>query len=151
MKLLRFLTAEQLMGRLQTFLAALWWGSLTTLGFEVVPLLFIHLETPAVAGQMAAKLFSAQTWVSVVCGLLLVLAQQLQSRQQGMLQNPSLWVLAGLVSACLLEFLVVPHIVARDNLILWHNLGSAMYLFQWICAAKVIWDGPKPRKWVPKF
>jgi hypothetical protein len=57
--------------RAAVFLSALWWGSLSGLGFVVVPLLFKHLGTPAEAGAMAAKLFSAQTWVSVACTMLL--------------------------------------------------------------------------------
>ena len=48
------------------------WG-LAALGFMVVPLLFKHLGSPAEAGAMAAKLFSAQTWVSVACTMLLLL------------------------------------------------------------------------------
>ena len=59
--------------RLPAFTAALWWGSLSTLGFLVVPLLFMHLPTPAMAGAMAARLFAAQTWVSVACCMLLLL------------------------------------------------------------------------------
>src|SRR5690606_8637489 len=59
--------------RLPMLLAALWWGSLTTLGALVVPLLFVHLATPAVAGHMAARLFAAQTWVSLGCGLVLLM------------------------------------------------------------------------------
>ena len=55
------------------WVAALWWASLTSLGFWVVPLLFLHLPTPAMAGGMAARLFTAQTWVSIVCGLFLLL------------------------------------------------------------------------------
>ena len=47
--------------RLPVLLAALWWGSLTTIGFLVVPMLFAYLPTPAMAGSMAAKLFTAQT------------------------------------------------------------------------------------------
>ena len=47
--------------RAAVFLSALWWGSLSGLGFVVVPLLFKHLGSPAEAGAMAAKLFSAQT------------------------------------------------------------------------------------------
>ena len=47
--------------RLPAFIAALWWGSLSTVGFLVVPLLFVHLPTPAMAGAMAARLFAAQT------------------------------------------------------------------------------------------
>ena len=60
-------------GRLSFLAAALWWGSLTTVGLLVVPMLFAHLPTPATAGTMAAKLFAAQTWVSVCCALLLLL------------------------------------------------------------------------------
>ena len=60
--------------RLPALVAALWWGSLSSIGFLAVPLLFAHLPTPAMAGTLAAKLFAAQTWVSVVCcmGLLLI-------------------------------------------------------------------------------
>eukprot|EP01034_Spumella_vulgaris_P004163 gene4163-5307_t len=60
-------------------LAALWWGSLTALGFLVVPMLFANLPTPAMAGGMAAKLFNAQTWVSLGCGVLMLMA----SRERG--------------------------------------------------------------------
>ena len=125
------------MARLQTFLAALWWASLTTVGFMVVPMLFMHLETPAIAGQMAAKLFSAQTWLALACGVLLLLAAKRQNLDQT--HTPSPWVLAGMLLALLIELAVKPHIMARDNLVLWHNLGSAFYMLQWLCAGKVLW------------
>ncbi len=124
------------MARLQIFLAALWWGSLTTVGFMVVPLLFVHLETPAIAGQMAAKLFSAQTWLALACGVLLLLAAKRQNIDQA--HTPSPWVIAGMLLALLIELAVKPHIMARDNLVLWHNLGSAFYVLQWLCAGKVL-------------
>jgi Domain of unknown function (DUF4149) len=124
------------MARLQIFLAALWWGSLTTVGFMVVPLLFVHLETPAIAGQMAAKLFSAQTWLALACGVLLLLAAKRQNIDQA--HTPSPWVIAGMLLALLIELAVKPHIMARDNLALWHNLGSAFYVLQWLCAGKVL-------------
>ncbi len=125
------------MARLQVFLAALWWGSLTTVGFMVVPMLFLHLETPAIAGQMAAKLFSAQTWLTLACGVLLLLAAKRQNIDQAL--TPSPWVIAGMLLALLIELAVKPHIMARDNLALWHNLGSAFYVLQWLCAGKVLW------------
>jgi hypothetical protein len=125
------------MARLQIFLAALWWGSLTTVGFMVVPMLFLHLETPAIAGQMAAKLFSAQTWLTLACGVLLLLAAKRQNIDQAL--TPSPWVIAGMLLALLIELAVKPHIMARDNLALWHNLGSAFYVLQWLCAGKVLW------------
>jgi Domain of unknown function (DUF4149) len=125
------------MARLQIFLAALWWGSLTTVGFMVVPMLFVHLETPAIAGQMAAKLFSAQTWLALASGVLLLLAAKRQNLDQA--HTPSPWVIAGMLLALLIELAVKPHIMARDNLALWHNLGSAFYVLQWLCAGKVLW------------
>ena len=125
------------MARLQVFLAALWWGSLTTVGFMVVPMLFMHLETAAIAGQMAAKLFSAQTAVALACGVLLLLAAKRENLDQ--VHTPSPWVIAGMLLALLIELAVKPHIVARDNMALWHNLGSAFYVLQWLCAGKVLW------------
>lgn len=125
------------MARLQIFLAALWWGSLCAVGFMVVPMLFMHLETPAIAGQMAGKLFSAQTWLAVACGVLLLLAAKRQNLSPA--HAPSPWVISGMLLALLIELAVKPHIMARDNLALWHNLGSAFYVLQWLCAGKVLW------------
>ena len=131
------------MARLIRYLGAWWWGSLTTVGFVVVPLLFVHLDTPAMAGQMAAKLFGAQTWISVVCGVLWLIAERRQHLDQP--YSPSLPVLAALLAALLLELAVKPHIVARDNLMLWHNLGTALYALQWLCVGRLLWLGPKEK------
>ncbi len=129
--------------QLSLWAAALWWGSLTTIGFLVVPLLFVHLPSPAVAGAMAAKLFSAQTWVSVVCTMLLLLLQ-IRSRTDGemnagSLQAAQLFIVGGLLLALLVEFAVAPRIVARENIALWHRAGSALYVLQWFCAAITFW------------
>jgi len=127
------------MRALPVWVAAVWWGSLTTLGFFVVPMLFVHLPSPAMAGAMAARLFSIQTAVSTVCGLLLLLT----FRSKRVLtpvdtaQAATLFVVAGVLLALLVEFGVAPRIVSRDNLALWHKVGSAMYLAQWMCAAVV--------------
>lgn len=124
-----------------TLVAALWWGSLSTLGFLVVPLLFAHLPSPALAGGMAARLFSAQTWVSVACGLLLLLMAR-RNQPQTLMKWASgalLFVVAGMLLALLAEFAVAPRIVARENLRLWHGLGSGLYLLQWGCAGLTLW------------
>jgi hypothetical protein len=126
------------MARPQVFLAALWWGSLCAVGLMVVPMLFVHLETPAIAGQMAAKLFTAQSWLSLVCGLLLLLAAKRSNSDRS--YAPSPWVIGGMLCALLLEVAVKPHILARDNMALWHNLGTALYVAQALCAAKALWD-----------
>ena len=120
--------------RLALFAAALWWGSLTTLGLLVVPLLFARLGSPAQAGQMAAQLFSAQTWVSMVCGLLLLMVLRRRGRPEGLG-----WIVGGLLLALLVELAVAPRIVARDNLALWHSIGTVMYAVQWVCAGACVW------------
>jgi len=127
------------MPRLLIWVAALWWASLTTIGFLVVPMLFVHLPTPAMAGGMAAKLFTAQTWVSSICGLVLLLLLNKQPNQPQALmvraQAAMLFIVAGMILALLSEFAVAPRIVARENLRLWHSVGSMLYLLQWVCAA----------------
>ena len=127
--------------RLPQFAAALWWGSLSVIGFMAVPLLFAHLPTPAMAGNMAAQLFAAQTWVSVACCVaLLVLSRQKGAETLEEWAREAIgFVVAGLLFALLVQYGVAPRIVARENLKLWHSLGSVLYVLQWACAAVVLW------------
>jgi hypothetical protein len=131
--------------RLSILLAALWWGSLSGLGFVVVPMLFVHLPSPAAAGAMAAKLFTAQTWLSVACTMLLLLVL---NKKEAPALSPSAqaamkYVVAGLLLAVLVEFGVAPNIVnartSGGDLRFWHGLGSAMYLAQWLAAGWTLW------------
>ena len=127
--------------RLALVIAALWWGSLTTLGFLVVPMLFAHLPTPAQAGGMAARLFAAQTGVSVGCGLLLLMIfgpKRTFPSVNGSFSAIGLVAFSMLMSL-LVEFGVSPRIVARENHSLWHTVGSAMYFLQWICTGLLLW------------
>lgn len=134
--------------RMALVTAALWWGSLTAVGAWVVPLLFAHLPTPALAGQTAARLFAAQTWAALGCGMvLLVLARSAvavdddgrQSSPMNWAHGALAWVAAGMLVALVGEFGVAPRILARENLKLWHAVGSAMYAMQWGCAGVVLW------------
>ena len=129
-------------GKFRSFplwVAAAWAMGLTTLGFFVVPMLFAKLPSPAIAGSMAAKLFQAQTGISVVCVLVLLTTFRSEKFAPGARTIPSCTLLAlgGALLALLVEFGVSPHIVARDNLALWHGLGTAMYFAQWVCALLV--------------
>ena len=127
--------------RLPVFAAALWWGSLCAMGFLAVPMLFAHLPTPAMAGNMAAKLFAAQTWLSVACCMLLLLV----SRPKGDVtlypwaREATLFIVFGLLLALLVQFGVAPRIVARQDLRLWHSVGTLMYALQWGCALATLW------------
>ena len=138
--------------RLSILLAALWWGSLTGLGFVVVPMLFTHLPSPATAGAVAARLFTAQTWLSIGCALLLLLV--LNKKDTPALarstQAAIKFVVAGLLLAVLVEFGIAPRIVSAraegSSLRLWHGLGSAMYLAQWLAAGWTLWSLSRPTK-----
>ena len=127
--------------RLPALFAALWWGSLGAIGFLAVPLLFVHLPTPAMAGAMAARLFAAQTWVSVACCMLLLLI----SRPKGDVtlypwaRAATFFIVTGLLLALLVQFGVAPRIVARQDLRLWHSVGTLMYALQWGCALATLW------------
>ena len=131
--------------RFGLMIAALWWGSLTALGFVVVPMLFTHLPSPAAAGQMAAKLFTAQTWLSIACAmfLLLIYNQKEASAQDFRAQEAIKFIVTGLLLAVLVEFALSPRIVSAradgGNLKLLHGLGSAMYFGQWLCAGFALW------------
>ncbi|HQS32620.1 DUF4149 domain-containing protein [Polaromonas sp.] len=130
--------------RIRILLAALWWGSLTGLGFVVVPMLFTYMPSPAAAGAMAARLFTAQTWVGIACAMLLLLVSiKKDPLAQAVSAHPAIkFIVAGLLLAVLVEFGVAPRIVSArldgGNLKLWHGLGSAMYLGQWLCAGLVL-------------
>jgi hypothetical protein len=133
------MAASGMLRSLPLWLAAAWAMSLTTLGFFVVPMLFANLPSSAIAGGMAAKLFAVQTSVSVVCALVLLMTSRSEKLAPSAHVVPScaMFSLAGALLALLVEFGVSPHIVARDNLALWHTLGSAMYFAQWVCALVV--------------
>lgn len=127
--------------RIALMLAALWWGSLTTIGFLVVPMLFAKLGNPAVAGNFAAQLFEAQSWIAIGCGLILLIHFR-QKADEGM-SGPAIGaiflVLGALLLALLQQYAVAPRIVAHENLKLWHAVGTGMYFVQWVCAGTLLW------------
>jgi len=131
--------------RFGLMLAALWWGSLTALGFLVVPMLFTYLPSPVAAGQMAARLFTAQTWLSVGCSMfLLLLCNQKEAIKPDLRARAAIvFIVSGLLLAVLVEFGLSPRIVSAradgGNLKLLHGLGSAMYFGQWLCAGFTLW------------
>ena len=110
------------------------------MGFLVVPMLFAYLPTAALAGNTAARLFTAQAWISTACaGLLLLMARGRSSQTLAPWAGSVLgFVVGGLLLALLSEFAVAPRIVARDNLKLWHTIGSSMFVLQWVCAAATL-------------
>ena len=141
-----------MLSRLHILLAALWWGGTTALAFVAVPVLFMHFDTPAVAGGAAAKLFAAQSELTVVLtvvALVLILA----SRQDQ--AGKSTWLLwgGGALLAISNQWWVAPLIVSAratgGNLALWHGLGSSLIVAQWLLALATLWLLTTPHKLKP--
>jgi hypothetical protein len=132
--------------RLAVMALALWWGSLSAIAGFVVPMLFANLPTPAVAGNLAGRLFSAQTWVSLACGGLVLLVFRSNADDPGAKWSFSAigLVAISMLAALLVEFGVAPRILARDNLRLWHSVGSALYALQWLCTGLLLWRAARP-------
>ena len=104
-------------------------------------MLFANLPSASIAGTMAAKLFAAQTWVAMVCGLLLLMYSQ-RNDALPRAENRSgatIFIVFGMILALLSEFAVAPRIVARENLAVWHGVGTLMYALQWLCSATSFW------------
>lgn len=133
--------------RLTVFIAALWWGGITALSFLAVPTLFAQLGSPAVAGPVAAKLFSLQCYAGLLLGLVLLVILRRGNEQGGPPDGATMTTLGivvlGMLLALLQEFGVAQNIVTArasgGNLRLWHGVGSAMVLGQWLCAGAVLW------------
>ncbi|TNF59307.1 MAG: DUF4149 domain-containing protein [Burkholderiales bacterium] len=151
------------MRRLALFLAALWWGGISALSFLAVPTLFAQLGSPAVAGPVAAQLFSFQSYAGLLLGfgLLLILRRDRTrarfrapedntvdlagadlARMQHSLGTMG-FVLLGMLLAMVQEFGVAQKIVTAratgGDLGLWHSVGSLMVLGQWACSGAVLW------------
>jgi Domain of unknown function (DUF4149) len=135
------------------FLAALWWGGISALSFLAVPLLFATMGSPAVAGPIAAKIFSLQCWAGLVLGMALLLILR-RWRGGGAGIAPAAlttigFVLFAMLLALVQEFGVAQNIVTArasgGNLRLWHGVGTVMVFGQWLCAGAVLWRLSSPR------
>lgn len=152
------------MQRLAVFVAALWWGGISGVSFVAVPTLFASLG-PALAGPVAARLFSLQSWAGLGLGLVLLLILRRQrsagqfplagetvdpARLQAMQRVLTTmgFVLGALLLALLQEFGVAQKIVTAratgGDLRLWHSLGTLMVLGQWLCAGAVLFRLSRP-------
>jgi hypothetical protein len=127
--------------RLTLLACALWWGSLSVIGFMAVPLLFRNAPSISTAGLLAGKLFAAQAWLSLVCGIVVLTGARDPegTATMGWAGGAVAFVLVGMLCALLQEFAIAPRIIARQNLAFWHSFGTALYAAQWVCALVVLW------------
>jgi hypothetical protein len=133
----------------ESLLQTLWVGALWTTGYLVAPALFAHLPDRALAGEMAGRLFSLVTWVSLVCAIALLLAE-IRSMRPAAIRRLRLTVV-GFMAACLAgsEWLVRPLMRAArladgtpgPDFGLMHGISAALWLLASLAGLLLVVSG----------
>lgn len=138
-------------------LTGLWVGSLFTVGYLVVPAIFANLQDRQVAGMIAAAIFQAEAYVSVVvCVALLLLANALIKRKLDDYRSIRWITLALLLISALTCFGIIPYMdgLRKEALLLGipvmaspsaalfgrlHGISSGLFLIQSVLGLWMVW------------
>ncbi len=88
--------------RARLLVVTLWVGSLWTVGYLVAPTLFMTLHDRTLAGTIAGSLFHVEAWLSLVCGLALVVLIKSTSNESQ--HRTVLRVIAGMLVCTLIGY-----------------------------------------------
>lgn len=141
------------MPAVRVLLVTVWAGSLWTVGYLVAPTLFATLADRPLAGSIAGSLFRIEAWVSVACGLSLLV---LLLRDHRFENRRSCLVLVLLMLVCvsvghfgLQPFMAELRALAaasggvmdeatRSRFGMLHGVASAIYLVQSVLAVGLV-------------
>lgn len=147
--------------RLFTVISGLWVGGLISIGFLVVPVLFMAMGDRQVAGLIAANLFKLTAYISVgVCGFLMVMANHLVKSGSQSYRLIRWILLSMLVCGILTAFVIIPWMNGlRDQALLLgisvretsnanlfgllHSLSSIIFMIQSILGIGLVWQSTK--------
>jgi len=139
--------------RLRLLVVTLWAGSLWTVGYLVAPVLFATVPDRSLAGSIAGSLFRAQAWLSLACGLVLLLLVWLDKTPE-IKRTTNVLIIAMLVCVLVGYFGLQPFMaeiraiaasnggvmdeasLARFGLL--HGVASIIYLVQSLLAAVLV-------------
>jgi Domain of unknown function (DUF4149) len=143
--------------RLFLLIAGVWVGSLFTVGYLVVPTIFANLQDRQVAGMIAAAIFQAEAYLSVlVCVALLLLANTLIKRKVENYRNTRWVILVLLLISAMTCFGFIPYMNAlrQEALLLGipvmaspsaslfgrlHGISSGLFLIQSLLGLWMVW------------
>ena len=141
------------LSHLRLLLVTLWAGSLWTVGYLVAPVLFASLPDRSMAGGIAGILFRAQAWLSLACGLLLLLLVWLD-KSLSPKRTPIILMIAMLACALIGYFVLQPFMaevraaaannggvmdeVMRSRFGMLHGIASVIYLLQSVLAIVLV-------------
>lgn len=138
-------------------LAGLWVGSLFTVGYLVVPTIFASLQDRQVAGMIAAAIFQAEAYVSVIVSVaLMLLANTLIKRQVDYYRSIRWMILVLLLISLLTCFGLIPYmdglrkealllgmpVMASPSAVLFgrlHGISSGLFLIQSVLGLWMVW------------
>jgi hypothetical protein len=143
--------------RLFLLIAGVWVGSLFTVGYLVVPTIFANLQDRQVAGMIAAAIFQAEAYLSVlVCVTLLLMANKLIKRNIEHYRSTRWVILVLLLISALTCFGFIPYMdsLRQEALLLGipvmaspsaslfgrlHGISSGLFLIQSLLGLWMVW------------
>ena len=126
---------------------SLWAGSLWTVGYLAAPTLFAVLDDRRLAGEIAGRMFYAETWLSLVCAALILLPEFIGNLRRAIFRLDNILVIVCVVLLVGAEWGVRPLMDASrladggtgPDFAMWHGVAAGMYLCASIVALVLLW------------
>ena len=128
-----------LSGRLARLLLVLWAGSLWSLALWTAPLLFKLAPDRHAAGNIAAGLFQAQTYLTLAVAAFALWRQGWQ-RSSAICLAATLLLINEFIIKQLLDYIRVNGEVLGLGFGAWHGISAALYLVACGAAVLVVWN-----------
>jgi hypothetical protein len=98
----------EIASRVRLLLAALWAGSLWTIGYVVAPTLFLSLHDNVQAGTIVGFLLRSEAWLAIACAIILYLLVRFSKLEPARKRTLSLLIVAMLACALVIYVGVQP-------------------------------------------
>jgi hypothetical protein len=98
--------------RARLLVAALWAGSLWTIGYLVAPTLFLSLHDNALAGTIVGFLLRSEAWVSIACAVILYVMVKLAPFEPARKRTLGL-VIVGMLACALIIYVGLQPVMAQ--------------------------------------
>lgn len=134
----------------------LWVGGMWITGYLVAPMLFSTLEDRVLAGMLAGRMFSAMSYVGLVCAGLLLLTHFQKHWPSGWRQWRR-WILLAMLLVILIgEFVLQPMMAelktqgldegsaAQQRFGMLHGISSTLFLFNSLAGLALVIFGLEP-------
>ena len=126
---------------------SLWAGSLWTVGYLATPTLFAVLDDRRLAGEIAGRMFYAETWLSLICAALILLPEFIGDLGRAIFRLDNILVIVCVVLLVGAEWGVRPLMDASrladggtgPDFAMWHGVAAGMYLCASIVALVLLW------------